>query len=302
MKGLDARIEELKCRRNAVILAHNYQRPEIQEIADWTGDSLALSRKAAGTKAEVVVFCGVRFMAETAAVISPDKIVLLPDADAGCPLADTVNTERLRAKINECPEDTAVVCYVNSPVEVKAESDVCCTSSNAVDIVNSLENRNILFLPDKNLGNFVSSKTEKNIILWDGFCPCHMKPSAEDISKLNRKDPEAVVFAHPECREEVIRMADEVLSTGGMLQRAAGTKAGKIIIATEEGILYPLRKANPGKEFYPANDNLYCRDMKLITLEKVLKSLMEMKHRILIPEHIADRARKSIDRMLGVSS
>ena len=302
MKGLVARIEELKCRKNAVILAHNYQRPEIQEIADFTGDSLALSRKAAGTEAEVVVFCGVRFMAETAAVISPGKIVLVPDADAGCPLADTVDTERLRAKINECPEDTAIVCYVNSPVEVKAESEVCCTSSNAVDVVNSLENRNILFLPDKNLGNFVSSKTEKNVIIWDGFCPCHMKPTAGDISKLKRKYPEAVVFAHPECMEEVIQTADEVLSTGGMLQRATRTKAKRIIIATEEGILYPLRKENPGKEFYLANDNLYCPDMKLITLEKVLKSLVEMKYRILIPEHIADRARKSIDRMLGVCS
>jgi quinolinate synthase len=291
-------IKNLCRERNAIILAHNYQPPEIQEIADFVGDSLDLSRKASEMAADVVVFCGVRFMAETAAVISPEKTVLLPDLDAGCPLADTIEADKLELKKRECPPGTVVVCYVNSPVEVKAGSDICCTSANAARIVDSLGKANILFVPDENLGRCVSSQTGKKLILWKGSCPAHVKLRAHDITEIRKKHPEAVVVVHPECLEEVTETADAVLSTGGMVEYAQTTSAREIIVGTEEGLIYRLQKENPEKAFYPACEELFCTDMKVITLQKVLESLKELKHRIVIPGEIADKARKSIERML----
>ncbi len=298
MKEIISTIKNLCRERNAVILAHNYQPPEIQEIADFVGDSLDLSRKASEMAADVIVFCGVRFMAETAAVISQEKIVLLPDLDAGCPLADTIDADKLELKKKECPPGTIVVCYVNSPVEVKAGSDICCTSANAARIVDSLGEANILFVPDENLGRWVSSRTGKKLILWKGSCPAHVKLRAHDIIELRKKYPEALVMVHPECLDEVTQIADAVLGTGGMVEYAQTTSAREIIVGTEEGMIYRLQKENPEKAFYPACEKLLCVDMKVISLQKVMESLKELKHRIVIPGEIADKAGKSIERML----
>ena len=300
MKETISTIKNLCRERNAIILAHNYQPPEIQEIADFVGDSLDLSRKAAETAADVIVFCGVRFMAETAAVISPGKTVLLPDLNAGCPLADTIDADKLELKKKESPPGTVVVCYVNSPVEVKAGSDICCTSANAARIVDSLGEANIMFVPDENLGRWVSSKTGKKLVLWKGSCPAHIKVRAADVTELRKKHPEAVVIVHPECLEEVTETADAVLGTGGMVEYAQTTSAREIIVGTEEGLIYRLQKENPEKAFYPACEKLLCSDMKLITLQKVMESLKKLKHRIVIPGEIADKARKSIERMLEI--
>ncbi len=307
VQSLKSRVEELRRRRNAVILAHNYQPQDIQGIADFVGDSLDLSRKASKTSADVIVFCGVRFMAEVAAVLCSEKTVLLPDLNAGCPLADTITKEKLCLKKKLHPE-AIVVCYVNSPVEVKAESDICCTSANAVKIVNSLKNPEILFVPDENLGNFAASKTGKNLILWHGSCPPHVELRAEDILELKAKHPEAVVIVHPECREEVIRAADEVLSTGGMVKYSREIDAKEIIVGTERGLLGRLRKENPDKIFHLASElspcaqergeKLFCPDMKVITLEKIIESLSEMKYKIDVPEDVREKARRSIERML----
>ena len=299
IQSLKPKIDELRRRKNAVILAHNYQPLEIQEIADYVGDSLDLSRKASKTSADVIVFCGVRFMAETASVLCPERTVLLPDLDAGCPLADTITDEELRRKKKEYPK-ALVVCYVNSPVEVKAESDICCTSANAVKVVNSLKASEVLFVPDENLGNFAASKTEKNLILWHGSCPAHVELGAEDILRLKAKHPQAVVIVHPECREEVIKAADEVLSTGGMVRYCRETETNEIIVGTEKGILNRLKKENLEKVFYLASEKLLCPDMKLITLEKIVESLSEMKYKISIPDEVRIKAKRSIEKMLTI--
>ncbi|MBI4284188.1 MAG: quinolinate synthase NadA [Chloroflexi bacterium] len=296
---LIGKIIELKKRRNAVILSHNYQLGEIQDIADFVGDSLELSQKAARTDADVIVFCGVHFMAETASIICPDKVVLLPDMHAGCPMADMVTAERLRQKKKEHPKAT-VVCYINSTAAVKAESDVCCTSANGVRVVESLDAEEILFVPDQYLGSYIASQTRKKIILWPGFCPTHLRIRPEHIINLRREYPQAKVVVHPECHPEVTALADDVLSTGGIIRFARETEAKEIVVGTEIGILYRLRKENPGKKFIPATEQAVCPRMKLITLERVLWSLEEMTPEVKVPEKIRLKAKKAVDRMLEI--
>jgi quinolinate synthase len=300
----DARLIEeilhLKKDKNAIILAHNYQLGEIQDIADFVGDSLELSQKAAQTNAAVIVFCGVHFMAETASILCPDKTVLLPDLLAGCPMANMVTADGLRKKKEEYPEAT-VVCYVNSTAEVKAESDVCCTSANAVKIVGNLRaEQEVLFVPDQYLGYFVSTKTGREMILWPGFCPTHARIRSGDIIRLKQEYPQAKVVVHPECRPEVTALADDVLSTGGICRFARDTSAVDVIVGTEIGILHRLRKENPYKRFIPASEQAVCPRMKLITLETVLWSLQEMAPEIKVPEEIRLRAKSAVDRMLEV--
>ncbi|HXX59260.1 MAG TPA: quinolinate synthase NadA [Dehalococcoidales bacterium] len=293
------RITQLKKQRNAVILVHNYQRPEIQDIGDFVGDSLELSQKAATVQADVIVFCGVDFMAETAYIVNPKRTVLLPEPEAGCPMAQMITAEKLIEKKKELP-DVAVVCYVNSSAAVKAESDICCTSANAVKVVQSLGDRDILFVPDQYLGQWVSQKTGKQMHLWPGFCPTHMRVLAEDILRLKKQYPGAVAVVHPECRPEAKAAADEVLSTGGMMRFARETKAKTIIIGTETGIIYRLQKENPDKKFIAVSDKVICPNMKRTTLEKVLWSLQEMEHRITVPEDIRQRALRAVQRMLDL--
>jgi quinolinate synthase len=303
MENRDAEIVEkisaLKKRRNAVILAHNYQLGEVQDIADFVGDSLDLSQRAAETDAGVIVFCGVRFMAETASILCPEKVVLLPDVNAGCLMADMITAEQLRAKKKEHPQ-AVVVCYVNSPAEVKAESDICCTSANAVRVVESLDAREILFVPDQYLGHYVSTRTGKKMILWPGFCPTHARIKPERIEELKREYPQAKVVVHPECRPEVIALADEVLSTGGMCRYAQRDEVREMIVGTELGIIHRLKKENPGKRFIPVSEQAICPDMKLITLEKVLRSLEEMGPEVKVPEGIRLRAKAAVDKMLKI--
>jgi quinolinate synthase len=294
------RIGELKRRENAVILAHNYQIPEVQDAADFVGDSLELSRKAAGLDAGLIVFCGVRFMAETAAILAPGKTVLLPEADAGCPMADMINGRELRAWKARYP-GLKVVCYVNTSAEVKAESDICCTSGNAVAVVNSLGVEEALFVPDKNLAAWVARETGKTLIAWDGYCYVHHRITPADIRAARALHPGAEVWVHPECPLDVIDLADKVLSTGKMVLEARTTPRGEIIVGTEKGILYRLGKENPAVTFYPVRDTALCAHMKMTTLEKVLRALETGTHRIEVPPAIADRARDAIQAMLKIS-
>lgn len=303
MENSDAKLIDeilsLKRGRNAVILAHNYQLGEVQDIADFVGDSLQLSQNAAKTEADVIVFCGVHFMAETASILCPDKIVLLPDIHAGCPMADMITAERLRERKRELPGAT-VVCYINSSAEVKAESDVCCTSANAVKVTESLDAKEILFIPDQYLGHYISTKTNKRMILWPGFCPTHIRIQPQYITALRREYPQAKVVVHPECRPEVIALADEVLSTGGMCRYASKSEVREMIVGTEIGIIHRLRKENPGKKFIPASEQAVCPRMKLITLERVLWSLEEMVPEVKVPEETRLKAKAAVDRMLQV--
>ena len=294
------KIEQLKDQRKAVILAHNYQPGEIQDLADFTGDSLGLSIKASQTQAETIVFCGVLFMAETAAILSPEKTVLLPEKTAGCPMADMITAEQLRRLKKEHP-DALVVCYVNSSAEVKAESDYCCTSANAVEVVNSLpEDKRIIFVPDQHLGQFVAERTGRDLILWPGYCTTHVAITADDIQAAKAKYPEAIVMAHPECSEPVKALADELLSTSQMLKLAAKGTAKQFIIATETGIIHSLKKQNPDVEFIPASDRAICPNMKKITVDKVIASLEDMQYEITVPEAISTRAKKALDRMVEI--
>lgn len=300
-EALKKKIEKLKVKRNAVIIAHNYQRDEIQEIADIGGDSLALSQAAVRTDADVIVFCGVQFMAESAAILNPDKSVLLPVMEAGCPLADMITPEKLRAKKREHP-GAAVVCYVNSSAEVKAESDIACTSSNAVHVVKALKEKDIIFVPDKNLGRYVQSQAPgKNIILWDGFCPTHIRVQEEDVVKTKSAHPQAEVIAHPECNPAVLALADHICSTGGMFKYVKESKSKEFIISTESGMLYKLQKENPGKKFYLPTSHLVCANMKLITLGWVAHSLENMVYEIKVPDEVREKAKKTLDRMLAVT-
>ncbi|MDY6843636.1 MAG: quinolinate synthase NadA [Thermodesulfobacteriota bacterium] len=300
-RTLSDRIMVLKDERNAVILAHNYQLGEVQDIADFVGDSLELSQNAASTDADVIVFCGVHFMAETASILSPDKVVLLPDRNAGCPMADMITAEKLREKKKAHPHAT-VVCYVNSTAEVKAESDICCTSSNAEDIVKALDNeREVLFIPDQYLGHYISQKLQRKIYLWPGFCPTHVKILPDDILRRKEEYPRAKVMVHPECRPEVIALADEILSTGGMIKYARENETEHIIVGTEIGIIHRLRKENPYKRFIPATLQGICPNMKLITLEKILWALEEMAPQVKVSREICLRARCAVDRMIGVT-
>jgi quinolinate synthase len=298
-KELAEQIQSLKKQKNAVLLVHNYQRSEIHDIADFMGDSLELSQKAAATDADVIVFCGVHFMAETAAILCPDRTVLLPDIDAGCPMADMITADALREKKEELP-DAAVVCYVNSSADVKAESDICCTSANAVRVVDALDDEEILFVPDQYLGHYVSTKTDKKIHLWPGYCPTHARIQPEDITRLKKEHPDARALVHPECRPEVIELADAVLSTSGMCRYAQETDAREIIVGTESGIIYRMQKENPDKTFIPISDKAICPDMKKITLEKVLWSLKEMSPQVTVPEPVRVRAKRAVDWMLEI--
>ncbi|HCJ66638.1 MAG TPA: quinolinate synthase [Elusimicrobia bacterium] len=292
-------IQQLKKEKKAVILAHNYQIDEVQQIADITGDSLELSRAASKTDAEVIIFAGVHFMAENAAILNPDKVVLLPDLEAGCPLADMITAEKLREMKKEYPQ-AAVVCYVNSSAEVKAEATICCTSSNAVKVVNSLPERQIIFAPDKNLGHYVSSFTDKEIILWKGFCPIHARLTREEVVMAMNEHPQAVFVAHPECVPEVLALADYVCSTSGMFKYARETAVKEIIIGTESGMLWRLRKENPEKRFFVASTKMVCPNMKKINLEKIRDSLEEMKYQIIVPEEIRKPAYEAVRKMLEI--
>ena len=300
MEEIIRRIEDLKKAKNAVILAHNYQRAEVQDIADFVGDSLGLSIAASKTKAKVIVFCGVHFMAETAAIISPDKTVLMPDVNAGCPMADMITVDKLKNLKLQNP-NVPVVCYVNSSAAIKAESDVCCTSANAINVVKSLPDREVLFIPDKFLGLFVQSKLpEKKVILFDGYCPTHAKILPEHIAKAKAAHPGASVIVHPECRPETIAAADAALSTEGMAKYVQESKAKEFLIGTETGIIHRLQKENPGKKFYPVTELAVCPNMKLTTLEKILWSLEDMKTKVEVPAEIAGKARRAIERMLAI--
>ncbi|MBN1772252.1 MAG: quinolinate synthase NadA [Deltaproteobacteria bacterium] len=295
------RIDRLRRERRAVILVHNYQLGEVQDVADFAGDSLDLSRRAAATDAKVIVFCGVRFMAETAKILAPDRTVLLPDGESGCPMADMIDGPQLRRFKAEHP-DAAVVCYVNSTAEVKAECDVCCTSANAAKVVASLPaDRELLFVPDRYLGGHVQRTTGRRMTLWPGYCPTHARILPEHVERRKREHPGAVVLAHPECRAEVTALADQVLSTGQMLRFVHESDATTFIVATELGILHPLQRDNPGKRFVPASEQAICPDMKRITLEKVLWSLEELQTPIEIPEETRRRAEASLRRMLDVA-
>ena len=300
-EALKKKIDKLKKKRNAVIIVHNYQRDEIQEIADISGDSLALSQAAVRTDAEIIVFCGVHFMAETASILNPDKKVLLPVMEAGCPLADMITPEKLRLKKKEYP-GAAIVCYVNSSAEVKAESDISCTSSNAVEVVRSLSEKEVIFVPDKNLGRYVQTQVpEKKIILWEGFCPTHIRVQEEDIIKTKNLYPDAEVIAHPECNPAVLALADHICSTGGMFTWVKGSASKSFIIATESGMLYKLQKDNPDKKFYLPTPHLVCANMKLITLGWVAHSLENLVYEIRVSGEIRGKAKKALDRMLCVT-
>ena len=292
-------ILRLKRERNAVILAHNYQPGDVQDVADLRGDSLELSRAAAREEAEVIIFCGVDFMAETAAILSPEKRVVMPAAGASCPMASMITARDLRGFKEENP-GAAVVCYVNSSAEVKAESDICCTSANGVEVVASLEEETVLFVPDRNLGRYVSRFTDKRIITWNGYCYVHDRYTPEDVSRARALHPEAEVLVHPECRPEVIDLADGVYSTSGMARRAEESPSREFIIGTEVGMNYRLKVENPGKEFYPLSEKAVCLDMKKTTLERVRSALETLEPRVTVPEEVAGRARVAIERMLSI--
>jgi quinolinate synthase len=300
IEQLIEQIEKLKAERNAVILAHNYQPGEIQDLADFTGDSLGLSIRASQTDADVIVFCGVRFMAETAAILSPGKTVLLPEKSAGCPMADMITAEQLCQLKKENP-DALVVCYVNSTAEVKAESDYCCTSANAVEVVDSLpEDKQIIFVPDRHLGQFVEERTGRKLILWPGYCTTHVLITVDDINDARAKYPDAIVMAHPECTEPVKELSDELLSTGQMLKFATENTAKRFIIATETGIIHTLKKQNPEAEFFPATDRAICPNMKKITVDKVISSLENMQYEVTVDEPVRLKAKKALDRMVEI--
>ena len=294
------KIKSLLKKRKAIMLAHNYQPPEIQDLADLCGDSLELSIKASMTDAEVILFCGVTFMAETASVLSPEKKVLLPCKEAGCPMADMITPAQLQAKLAELPP-MPVVTYVNSPASVKAMSTICCTSANSVEVVNSLDEKEILMVPDRNLAQYTASKTNKKIHLWDGYCPFHDSLTPEDVQKVKNMHPDALFMAHPECRPEVLELADAVASTSGMLKYAGKSDSLSFIVGTEIGMLHPLKKANPGKEFYPASKDMLCGDMKKISLDDIIRSLETLEGEVKVPEDIRLPALKAVQRMIDLS-
>lgn len=298
---IQTKIAELKARKGAVILAHNYQAPEVQDSADFTGDSLGLSRQAAATDADLILFCGVLFMAETASILCPDKTVLIPDKQAGCPMVDMAPLEDVLALKKKHP-NAVVVTYVNSSAAVKAESDTCCTSANAVEVVRALPpNAEILFIPDQYLGAYTAAQTGRNLILYPGYCPTHARIRDHDVRRARTAHPDAAVLVHPECRPEVTALADAVLSTSGMLRYVRESKAAEFIVGTEIGLLHPLRKEHPGKRFFAVSEAAICPNMKKITLEKVLWSLEDMRHEVKVPEDIAARAKTAVERMVRVA-
>ena len=293
------RIAELKRELTAVIVAHNYQRPEVQDIADFVGDSLELARQCTELDAQTIVFCGVRFMAETAAILNPDRTVLLSEGSAGCPLADMISPDELRQWKQRYPR-AAVVCYINSPAEIKAESDICCTSANGVKVVNSVANDDILFVPDQNLGHYISTQTKKSMILYPGFCYVHHRLKPEQVKLAKQLHPDAHVLVHPECPPEVIALAEAALSTSQILRYVKASSHQSFIIGTEEGILYRLRLENPDKSFYLISNGQICTDMKKTTLE-ILARTMELRQNIVtVPEEVRLKAKQAVDRMLAI--
>jgi quinolinate synthase len=296
------KIKKLKQEKNAVILAHNYQRPEIQDIADFVGDSLGLSIEASHTNADIIVFCGVHFMAETAKILSPKKKVLLPDINAGCPMADMIDAESLKT-LQEKHPNAVTLCYVNTSAAVKAQCDYCCTSSNALKMVQHilLTHQEIVFVPDKYLAQYVSAQVGHNFIMWNGYCPTHVKILPENIVQAKKRHPQAKVLVHPECKPDLTALADLVASTEKMCGYARNTSETDFIVATENGIIHRLKKENPAKNFYPAADAAVCPNMKRITVEKVLWSLEDLSFEITLPTDIMDKARISIERMLQIT-
>ncbi len=322
-RELQEEILRLKDKRRAVILAHNYQRDEVQDIADFVGDSLELSRTASELKCDVIVFCGVNFMAESASILSPEKTVLWPVKDAICPMAGMITVDRPRRLWKTFPgydrkaeysfpeaftlrdmkakyPGVPVVTYVNTTADVKAESDVCCTSANGVKVVESLDADRAICVPDRNLARWIARNTEKEIIYWDGFCHVHDKVTAEDVVTARKEHPDAVFIAHPECRLEILETADHVTSTSGMLRYAKASDAREFIIGTEIGLLYRLRKENPDKLFYPIRKDMICPNMKRITLQSVARSLKEMTYEVKVAEDIRIPAKRALDRMLAI--
>jgi quinolinate synthase len=298
-QGIQDKIAALKRQRHAVILAHNYQRAEVQDIADFVGDSFELSQNAAGSQAKVIVFCGVHFMAETASILCPDKQVLLPDINAGCNMADMITAEQLRQKKREYP-GACVVCYINTSAEVKAECDACCTSANAVRVVENMPGDEVIFVPDQYLGHFVSTKVKKTMHLWPGFCPTHMLILPEHIRARRQEHPRARVVVHPECTPQVIALADEALGTGAMIRMARSESITEMVVGTEIGIIHRLQQENPGKKFIAASERAVCPNMKLITLESILWCLEDLSPEVRVDTEVARGARRAVDRMLQI--
>jgi len=299
-KQLRGQIAKLKEELGAVIVAHNYQRPEVQDIADFVGDSLELSRQCTIVDARTIVFCGVRFMAEIAAILNPDRTVLLSEGSAGCPMADMISADELRDWKQRYP-GALVVCYVNSSAETKAESYICCTSANGVEIVNSVPSNDIIFVPDQNLGHYIATKTKKNIILYPGFCYVHHRIKPEQVKLAKKPHPEAQVIVHPECRPEVIALADAALSTSQMLRYVKASSHNSFIIGTEEGLLHRLRQENPAKSFYLISNSQICTDMKKTTLETLAQTMELRQNIVTVPKEVRVKAKQAIDRMLAVS-
>ncbi len=300
IEELKSKIMELKKERNAIILAHNYQNKEIQEIADYLGDSLELSKKACDVKEEVIVFCGVHFMAESAKILSKDKKVLIPVMDATCPMADMVTYEELKEE-KEKYADLKIVCYVNSSAKVKSISDISCTSSNAIDVVNSIDSKNILFVPDCNLGSYVKEKTNKNIILWEGFCPTHHRVCEDSIIRMKEKYKNIKILTHPECKKEVLKHSDFIGSTSAIINYVKNSEDKEFIIGTEEGIIHKLEKENQGKKFYLLDDNLVCKNMKKTKLIDVYNVLLNMDNEIILDDEVVSGAKSSLDAMLNLN-
>lgn len=299
IKELKARVQELKKKKGALILAHNYQIEEVQDIADFVGDSFALAQEAARCREDYIVFCGVHFMAESAKILAPEKTVLLPVQEAGCPLANMAQEEEVR-RMRETYKDAGMVAYVNTTASVKALVDVCCTSSNALKVVESMPQEQIIFLPDKNLGSYVARRTDKDIILWDGYCVTHERATLQDVKQARMAHPRAVIAVHPECPQEVVDRADYVGGTAGILEYARKTDAETLIIGTEMGMLYPLKKENPNKTFYLLSPSFICPNMKKTTLERVAEALETDSTEISVPQDIAQKARVSLERMLAI--
>lgn len=294
-------IRRLKSDRKAIILAHNYQPPEIQDIADMTGDSLELSRRAASTPAEVILFCGVSFMAETAAILNPGKVVLHPRLDAGCPMADMITAEDVR-QIKAIHPGVPIVTYVNSTAAVKAESTVCCTSANSIRVVGSFRDASRVYMvPDQNLAQYTAQHVDKEILYWHGYCPYHHNLTVEDVAAQKQAHPEALFLAHPECRPEVLALADKVQSTSGMLRFVQESPHDAFIVGTELGILHPMRKSSPHKQFYPASERMFCPSMKLISLEDVRQSLETLEPRVTVDEETRVKALVAVERMLAIT-
>lgn len=316
-------IQRFRREKRAIILSHNYQRDEVQDIADFVGDSLELSRTASTIDCDVIVFCGVHFMAESASILSPEKVVLLPEPDAGCPMADMIQVGSPRNVWKTFPgyeiqptfvfpheftlrdikakyPDAPVVAYVNTNADVKAESDICCTSANVVKVIESLPDKKVICIPDRNLSMWAQKNTKKQVIAWDGFCHVHDRVTKEDVFKVRKEHSGALLMAHPECRPEVLELADHVTSTSGMLRFAKASDANEFIVGTETGLMHRLKKENPEKLFYPLRKDMICPNMKKTTLKSVYTALKESRHIIKVPEDIRVRAKRSLDRMLDI--